>query len=192
MTPTVNTRKLTRPLYAWEITQAALVFGTRLHFEKVRVHEFAAWPDRIDDIGRKLKKVPSREPDVHNAITLGYGCYFPVGFPIEQTGPKDPEFYKTGWLIHELTHCWQFQRMGIRYLYLALKAQFGLGENVYDFGGATNLIAKRQQGWKIFDFNLEQQGNITAAYFNAQFDIPNQRELVEACLPYIEDIKGGT
>ncbi len=126
---------------------------------------------------------------MHNAITLGFGCYFPVGFPIEQTGPKDREFYKTGWLIHELTHCWQFQKMGIRYLFLALKAQFGLGENVYDFGGAANLVAKRQQGWKIFDFNLEQQGNITAAYFNAQCDLPNQRELVEACLPYIEDIK---
>ncbi len=80
--------------------------------------------------------------------------------------------------------------MGFRYLYLALKAQFGLGANVYDFGGATNLVAKRQQGWKISDFNLEQQGNITAAYFNAQCDLPNQQENYDACLPYIEDIKG--
>jgi hypothetical protein len=189
MAPMVNTRQITRPLYAWEHNQVALVFGARLLVEKVLVHEFAAWPDQIDDLGRKLKKIAPRGSDVHNAITLGYNCYFPVGFPIDPTGPADLEFYKMGWMIHELTHCWQFQRLGSRYLYLALKAQFGLGEGAYDFGGAPGLVEKRKQGWKIFDFNLEQQGNITAAFYNAQCNLPNQMEMVAACWPYIEDIQ---
>jgi hypothetical protein len=190
MNVSINTVKLTRPLYDWEIAMAAPIFGHALQFRQVRVHEFAAWPDQIDDIGRKLKKMDPRAADVHNAITLFNGCNFPVGLPLQQPALSDPEYYKTGWLMHELTHSWQFQKMGIRYLFLAVQAQFREGANVYDFGGAKNLVAQRTQpGWKIFNFNLEQQAEIVKSYYLALDDLPRQQEMYDACLPYIQDVQ---
>jgi len=70
-----NDQARVRPLYAWEIAEAHIVFGDTLHFEKVRVHESAAWPDAVDRIGRWLKYMPPPGIQDHNAITLGYNSY---------------------------------------------------------------------------------------------------------------------
>lgn len=189
MSSTINSQKITRPLYPWEVNQAWSVFGDALRYDRVRIHEYAKWPDSIDNIGRQLKGINPRAPEGHNAITLGYHCYFPVGLPINQPESDDPNFICTGWLIHELTHCWQYQLKGILYIYYALQAQFKQGENAYDFGGAPNLVVKRQNGWKIFDFNMEQQGNIAREFFFAAKNLPEQTAMYDASRPYILDIK---
>src|SRR5262245_16698552 len=111
-----------RPLYDWEIVEARLVFGDRLNFARVRVHENANWTDSLDRFGRWLRRM-KRPPGTHNAITLGYHCCFPIKFPQTHPPPLAEDAFLMGWLIHELTHVWQFERMGWVYLARALQAQ---------------------------------------------------------------------
>ena len=185
MNVSINTVKLTRPLYDWEIAMAAPIFGHALQFRQVRVHEFAAWPDQIDDIGRKLKKMDPRAADVHNAITLFNGCNFPVGLPLQQPALSDPEYYKTGWLMHELTHAWQYQHVGIIYLYQSI---FKSPTYQYAPAGETvdGALKKFTQDGKTFlDFNREQQGDIVRDYY---FYLKQNAD-VTAWDPYLKEVR---
>jgi hypothetical protein len=161
---THSCRPLTRTLYAWEIQEARRVFGESLAYERVRIHECARWPATLDRIGRRLKGMPP--PERPNAVTLGNHCYFPVRLPQAPPEPETDEFYHLLWLIHELTHVWQFQQYGWRYLFRSLSAQFGLGAAVYDFGGEEGLLQAILDGLCLRDFNPEQQGDICRDYYH--------------------------
>ena len=132
-----------RPLYDWEIAQAHIVFGDALRFEKVRVHECAAWPDAIDRLGRRLKHMPPPDIQDHNAITLGYNSYFPVQFPTTLVPLGQPQDYVMGWLIHELTHAWQYQHTGWTYLLRAL-----VGPD-FDWEPTLMTLAARMDCWLV-------------------------------------------
>jgi len=183
-----------RPLYDWEIVEARKVFGDSLRYELVRVHECSTWTDAIDRLGRRLKRLPPPGPQDHNAVTLGNHCHFPVNLPDRLFPPGDP-LDLMPWLIHELTHTWQYQHVGWRYLVRALAAQFRYGAAAYDFGGPDNLIKRREQDhWTIMDFNPEQQGDITRAYYyySRMFtpaDKPDEQRLLSAFQPYIHDVQ---
>ncbi len=174
-----------RPLYDWEVAEAHCVFGDQPFYGRVRIHEGVTWPDILDRLGRWLKCLPPLPEGQHNAITLGYHCYFPVQMPEAQPTGAD-RIWAMGWLVHELTHAWQYQRLGWRTMWLALVAQFREGRNIYDYGGAEELVRKRAVGWTVHDFNLEQQGAIAEAFYCRQCTC----EDVQAWLPYIQDIKG--
>ncbi len=169
-----------RPLYEWEIEEAQRVFADRLNYSRVRVHECAAWPDTIHRLGRRVRGLPPPRDGEHNAITLGNRCYFPVRLPEALTPPDDP--FGMGWLIHEITHAWQFQQMGWIYLLRALSAQ--LQSKPYDFGGEEGLRAAREKSGTLLSFSPEQQGEITRTYYLRLC----KGEDVSAWLPYIEDI----
>lgn len=156
-------KRTVRSLYPWEKQEALLVFGDQLNYERVRIHENNLWPDRVNNFGRRLKKLPPAE--AHNAITLGYHCIFPVRLPVELQGDGLQQLWLTSWLIHELTHAWQYQKLGWRYLYLAITSQLREKGTVYDYGGETGLLQRRQESWTIDKFNLEQQGDIAAEYY---------------------------
>jgi len=175
-----------RPLYGWEIEEARRVFGSRLDYSAVRIHECNPWPDRIDKIGRKLKGMPLLE-DSHNAITLGNHCIFPIRLLDHLVDYHHPEHYKMGWLIHELTHAWQYQQLGWAYLTEALKAQFRGKAGAYDFGNETGLDQRRHEGFLITTFNLEQQGDIARSYYERLV----RGEDTGAWRPYIADLQGG-
>jgi hypothetical protein len=175
---------IVRSLYAWEIQEARRVFAAQLQYERIRVHECAAWPNAINRIGTRLKGM--QYTGAPNAITLGNHCYFPVKLLGELVGGSDPQFYMICWLIHEMTHAWQFQHMGWRYLALALTTQLREGAQAYDFGGEQGLQSGVQQGWKLSHFNLEQQGDITSSYYAR---ICRQQN-VDAWQPYIDEIQG--
>jgi hypothetical protein len=157
--------KLVRGMYAWEIDEFKPVFGDSLKYESVRIHEGSTWPDAIDRIGRRLKGIEPPGEDSHNAITLGNHCYFPVSLPKSLPPAGDPQSYKLDWLVHELTHAWQYQQMGWTYLFKALRAQFRDKELAYDFGGEDGLLKSRKKQIQFKNFNPEQQGNITQAYY---------------------------
>lgn len=163
MSNTIKSPATIRPLHTWEILEARLVFGEGLNYEKIRVHECTPWPDWINRLGTFLKRLPP--PDQHNAVTLGNHLYFPVKLLENPVEPNHPESYKTDWLIHELTHAWQFQLLGWRYLWMALGAQFRHGENAYKFGGEEGLVEGKQKGLQLASFNLEQQGDIARTYY---------------------------
>ena len=172
-----------RNLYAWEIQEAKRVFAAQLQYERIRIHECAAWPNTINRIGTRLKGMEYTGSP--NAITLGNNCYFPVRLPSDLVEASDPQFYKLPWLIHEMTHAWQYQHMGWRYLVMALTTQLREGAQAYDYGGEGGLLNSLQQGWKLSHFNLEQQGDITSHYY-ARI---RRDQNVDAWQPYIDEIQ---
>jgi len=172
-----------RSLYAWEIQEAQIVFGFQLLYEKVRIHECVKWPNTINRVGLFLKRMPYVE--VNNAITLGNHLHFPIRLQEERVTCEHKDFYKIAWLIHELTHAWQFQQMGWKYLIMALNTQIRAGAKAYDFGGEAGLITNHQTGRRLSDFNLEQQGDIARSYYE-QVCRGND---TSAWQPYINDIQ---
>jgi hypothetical protein len=175
-----------RPLYAWEIREARRVFANQLTYERVRIHECNSLPDTINRIGTRLKGM--EYTGAHNAITLGNHVYFPIRL-LETLVPVGRlDFYLLPWLMHELTHVWQFQHMGWRYLGLALSAQFRLGGKAYEYGGEAGLVEANQKGWTLADFNLEQQGDIVSYYYTRL----RREEDVSAWMPYINEIQQAT
>ncbi len=159
-----NCPPTTRHLYAWEIQEARRVFANQIDYDRVRIHECAGWPDNIYRIGLRLQGKPAKT-DVHNAVTFGNHCYFPVRLLENLVEPSDPQFHKLPWLIHELTHIWQYQRLGWKYLVQALRVQLKEGSQAYVFGGEEGLRLRGSQGLKLEDFNLEQQGDIARSYY---------------------------
>lgn len=120
-----------RRLTAQEIEMARSVFGDSLDYNRIRVDERAlVW------------------------TSWSGGAY--VSFhTINCWGPLYPSL-----LIHELTHIWQYRRMGAVYIPRALRAQWNKG---YDYGGLPALEAHKNTGLKAF--NLEQQAEILTDYF---------------------------
>jgi len=176
---------ITRGMFAWEIQEARRVFANSLNYERVRVHEMASWPNAFDRAGRWLKRMPP--PTESNAITLGNHLFFPGRLVDTQLNPTHPEHYKISWLIHELTHAWQYQRMGWSYLVKAMTAQQKLRSRVYDFGGEAGLRESLIAGKKLKDFNLEQQGDICRTFY----DRCESDQDLSAWMPYIYEIQNG-
>jgi len=176
---------IVRRLYAWEIQEARLVFGERLVYDRVWVHECARWTNRLNRVGTWLKRLPYVE--VNNAVTLGNHCYFPVRLPKGPVTPEMPEIVQVAWLIHELTHAWQYQQMGWGYLAKALAAQFRYGAQAYEFGGESGLAEYSSRGLKLSKFNLEQQGDIARSYY---LRIRQQQDTL-AWQPFIAEFQQG-
>ncbi len=147
-----------RHLEAHEIREAQKVFGDKFNYEDIRIFEGHELPNFLDDIGNIIKKMPKRDERTKNAITLGNWILF--GRTLETERSHD-----MGWMIHELTHAWQFQTMGWDYLFQALHAQKKLGAKAYDFGGEKGLKSRRKRGASFKDFNMEQQGDIAKKYY---------------------------
>jgi hypothetical protein len=150
-----------RALRAEELAEVEKVFSTGLDVTRVRIHENASLPDWVGRIGAKLRGLP---PPEHNAITLGNTCYFPV--TLTTNDPANPLWLRDmGWLMHELTHAWQYQHDGIRYLY---EAVFKSPTYQYAPTGQSQDDALKgfSKAGRVFrDFNREQQGDIVRDYY---------------------------
>jgi hypothetical protein len=88
------------------------------------------------------------------------------------------------WLVHELTHAYQYQhgRSVLSLLPTAMAGFFVKG--IYDYGGADGLLGK-----SFLDFNTEQQANIVADYYYLGTYEPH-RDL-SAYEPYISFVRSG-
>lgn len=150
----------TRSLRPEEIAEVKKVFGDGLDVDRVRISEGSDFPNFIGRVGAFLR---GAKPPEHNAITVGNTCYFPV--TLKTTDPNDRDWLRDmGWLMHELTHVWQFQHDGIRYLIEAIFSP----TYVYVNPGETpnnSLKGFSKAGKKFRDFNREQQGDIVRDYF---------------------------
>ena len=151
-----------RPLCAAELAEVEKVFSTGLDVTRARVNEGSSIPDWIGWIGAKLRHTP---PPEHNAITLGNTSYFPVA--LTTNDPANSLWLRDMcWLMHELTHQWQFQHDGIIYLYQAI---FKSPTYQYWPDGETRADALKgfSKAGKVFrDFNREQQGDIVRDYYS--------------------------
>jgi hypothetical protein len=137
-------------------------------------HEATMLPNRIDDFGRWLGRRAARPPHHHNAICLGNHCLFPIQLTLDTDTRNIAATYQLGWLVHELTHVWQYQHIGWRYLWQAIRVQLQLGAQAYDYGGAAGLQRQRDAGWRLQHFNVEQQAAIVQHYAERQLrGLPN-------------------
>lgn len=75
-------------------------------------------------------------------------------------------------LIHEMAHIWHYEKIGLTYIPRALGAQHTM--TGYDYGGLEKLKQSVQQNKTFFSFNLEQQAEIVADYYNIKNGYPAQ------------------
>jgi len=167
-----------RPLQDHEITEARKVFGESLKYKDILIFEGNELPNLIDDLGNIVKKMPKRKDYIKNAITLGNYCVF--GRNLDSSTTND-----MSWMIHELTHAWQYQSLSWAYLLLALDAQIKLKEKAYEFGGEDGLKSRRKDGAMLKDFNMEQQGDIAKKYY---LRLVQERD-TSAYDPFIREIR---
>jgi hypothetical protein len=149
-----------RALNAVELAEVKSVFQSGLDLMRVRIIEGSEFPNTIGRIGAWLRRT---KPPEANAITLANTSYFPV--TLTTPNPDDPLWLRDmGWLMHELTHQWQFQHDGLRYLIEAILAP----TYVYAPSGQSPNEALKdfsQAGKHFADFNREQQGDIVRDYY---------------------------
>ena len=165
-----------RLLSATERAEAEVVFGAGLDYTRVFVVENTPLPNWIADIGRSPKP---------NAITLGSVSYFPEMLQITGADIQNKNLRAITWLMHELTHQWQFQRLGWGYLTRALWVQVAKGQKSYPY--------RLEDGRRLMDFNMEQQGDIARDYYQALV-AANRDENAPALAPFqpfIVELKSG-
>jgi hypothetical protein len=85
-------------------------------------------------------------------------------------------------VVHELTHVYQYERVGTVYMGQALHSQSRLGRGAYDYGGAAGLEQARAAGKRYSDYNREQQGQIAQDYharLQAQADVTAYESFID-------------
>lgn len=153
---------MARSLTAVEIEEAKIVFQGSLEYHRVSVAEEVGWPNWIGELGARLQGTTLT---TNNAVTLGNRVFFPISLETSPEAIQNNQLTHIAWLIHELTHVLQYQRVGIIYLFQALRDQIRQGGDVYAYGGEPGLTEAREKGLGASDFNREQQGNLAKDYY---------------------------
>jgi len=95
----------------------------------------------------------------------------------------------TAIMVHELTHVYQYERVGSLYMGQAIHAQATIG---YGYGGAAGLRSGRTGGRTYASYNREQQAQIAQDYY-AQFVATGTSSGSdhEAYEPFIAELRRG-
>jgi hypothetical protein len=146
----------------WEIRQAKRVFASAINYSKVTIAE-----------GSSLAKIGAVGG---YARTAGNTIYFPTG------GSRNMAF-----IVHELTHVWQYQTTGWTYAPKAIWAQISEGYNYTESGktAAQSLRDARVAGKTLYDYNKEQQGDILSDYYRRL----QQGIDTSVWQPFVDDMK---
>ncbi len=133
-----NSRTLTQ----LELEESRKVFGKGIPYWQIRVDEASllAW------LGAKFA----------GSTNMGVTTFHTINFTRKlKVAPGNSDMK---WLIHELAHISQMERVGTQYLVEALVAQRKGG---YQYGGSVGLVGK-----DLRDFNREQQAEIASDYYS--------------------------
>jgi hypothetical protein len=156
-------RQRERRLTNEERAEAQLVFGSSLNLDRILLTD-----DTALSIGALARTVP-------DSINFA---------PDEFNGP----LFMT-YLIHELTHSWQYQH-GIS---LATTLRYSLHIKNYDYlaqGGS--LSQQRAAGKRLRDFNTEAQAALVEDYYRAlKSGRPVRGQTVADFQPFIADLRAG-
>lgn len=87
-------------------------------------------------------------------------------------------------VVHEITHVYQDERVGTRYMGQAIHAQNTVG---YGYGDAAGLVADRAAGKQYRDYNREQQAQIAQDYYTLQQSSGD----TSAYDPFITELRAG-
>jgi hypothetical protein len=133
-----------------------------LHVQRSRVYRYLTDPEKaaaqsVFGSALKTEKVELSENPVLSIGGYARTIYNTVYFPSDSlTGDYMP------WLIHELTHVWQYQR-GADFPGMLWEAIVGK----YDYGGEAGLREAWAHGQAFDEFTTEQQGDILSDYYRA-------------------------
>ncbi len=94
-----------------------------------------------------------------HSLLAAIGRTHTTGYMINSTSDIDDRT-----MIHELTHVWQYVKGGLVYIPEAIAGQNSA--EGYDFGGVAGLTTVKAAGGHLSHFNVEQQGEIIASYFD--------------------------
>lgn len=172
-----------RPLTSHESAEMHLVFAAGLDHARVRLVEDAAWTNTLARAWRRLIGAPP--PLYDYAYTLGSTVYFPRALRTSPEATAGVGYGDLGWLAHELTHVWQFQRQGAKTIARGLWAQLRHGLDAYRYGGETRLLQAHAEGKSMQHFNPEQQGEIVRDYYLRR----KQAQDTSAWEPFIRDLQ---
>jgi hypothetical protein len=157
----------TSPLTAAEVAAAEAVLGKgAIRFGDVRIAEGGL----LELVFRLNKK-------------RAFATWHTVNLPEEGRHGRS----NSSLLVHELTHVYQYERVGTVYIGQALQAQRRLGRRAYDYGGPAGLLEARAAGKRYNDYNREQQGQIAQDYYLLR----QRREDTAAYEPFISELKAG-
>lgn len=170
-----------RSLTAFEQAEARRVFGDGLDYTRARIWDETPLPNWVADVGAALR-FQRRTWD--NAVTLGDTSYFPMTLRAQE------EAGQMEWLIHELTHQWQYQQVGWRYLWEAVSVQVRFGPKGYDYSDnkpskEAALTEAKASGKRLAHFNREQQGDLARDYYARL----KQNHAVAAWEPFIAEFR---
>jgi hypothetical protein len=90
-------------------------------------------------------------------------------------------------LVHELTHVYQYERIGTRYLGEAIYVLIKTRRDCYNYGGAEGLNSACAAGRRYGDYNREQQAQIAQDYF----DLHEKGSDVTAYEPFMAQVRAG-
>jgi len=154
----------TRALTQDEISAATQVLGPKaIRYRSVRIAQRGI-----------LKKV----------FGLNKGRAFATWYTINMPEGKDRN---QALLVHELTHTYQYERVGSIYIGQGLWVQRKLGRKAYDYGGPAGLRTSWAAGKRYKDYNREQQGQIAQDYCTL---VMSDGETV-AYEPFIAELRQG-
>jgi hypothetical protein len=145
-----------RALTAFELGEVSKVFWGSLRTDTIEIEESRIWT-----LGGYARTTPDH-----------------VRFPPGSFG--EPGFVP--WLIHELTHVWQYQH-GAPLGNVIVSAFRGN----YDYGGEEALKNRRAEGDSFGDFGFEQQGDILQDYYERLVRGGD----VSAYEPYLGEVRAG-
>jgi type VI secretion system secreted protein VgrG len=150
-----------RGLTPGEVGEGRRVFGDSIDWERVRVVEETGWPLALARAVARLQRLP---PPAHNAVTLGHRVFFSRRLHTDNTEAAALRRSDLAWLIHELAHVWQFERLGIGALGQMVRPHLRQGVDPYDYGGAEGLSTDGAPK-SLSTFTLEQQAEIARDYY---------------------------
>jgi hypothetical protein len=93
---------------------------------------------------------------------LAFATWHSINLP--QTGKHTRQ--NRGLLIHELTHIYQYERIGSRYIGEALYMLIKTKRDCYNYGGPQGLAAAAAAGRRYHQYNREQQAMIIQDYYD--------------------------
>jgi hypothetical protein len=150
-----------RRLTSWEIHEARRVFGDTIDWGKVQIVEAAGWPRLLSSLAARLGRRAAPE---HNAVTLGRWITFSRRLHTHPDESPNLRRADLAWLVHELTHVWQFNRFGSGALLRLVRLHLRPKLDPYDYGGAAGL-SSGTTAKGLADFTLEQQAEIARDYY---------------------------
>jgi hypothetical protein len=171
-------RGATRELTPAETFEVHKVFLDNIDYGQVRIYENSL----LADFGAWLYTFKTMGVTTFHTINTNR----PISFA--------PGSWDTGWLVHELTHVWQYEHFGGQYLVEAAWAQasagydYGVDDNLRNAANGTALAAKRRDANATFaSFNREQQGAIVQHYYMRSSNGYDH----SAWDPYIDELRSG-